>query len=362
MNPAVVGLATASPKYSINQQDSVEIATTFCGDPELGRKLTALYRMSRVQSRGSVLLERPEGSQPRQTFFPVSTGPSGKGPRVSERMRLYAEEARPLAVEASRKALADAGVDPQDAAYLITVTCTGFQAPGFDVALMKQLPLSPDAQRTQIGFMGCHGAINGLRAARAYATASPGSTVLLCAVELCSLHFHYGVDPEQMVANALFADGAAAAVIRASESEQSSGWNLVDVGSRLFPDCEDAMTWTIGDHGFVMTLSPQVPDLIASHLRPWLGDWLAKHDLRVEDVRSWAVHPGGPRILLAAAEALELDDQAMAASREVFANHGNMSSPTLLFILKRLRDQSAPTPCVALGFGPGLVAEAALFR
>jgi len=134
------------------------------------------------------------------------------------------------------------------------------------------------------------------------------------------------------------------------------------MGSCVFQGSEDAMTWTIGDHGFAMTLSKHVPRLIATHLRPWLESWLAKHELSVETVGSWGVHPGGPRILEAVEEALALPPAATAASREVFAACGNMSSPTLLFILKRLQESGARRPCVLLGFGPGLMAEAALLR
>jgi predicted naringenin-chalcone synthase len=120
------------------------------------------------------------------------------------------------------------------------------------------------------------------------------------------------------------------------------------------------MSWRIGDHGFEMTLSPRVPDLIGRHLRPWLEGWLAEHDLDLARVGSWAVHPGGPRILTAFGEATGLDRPALKTSHQVLADHGNMSSPTILFILDRLRRADAPRPCVALAFGPGLTVEAAL--
>jgi predicted naringenin-chalcone synthase len=121
------------------------------------------------------------------------------------------------------------------------------------------------------------------------------------------------------------------------------------------------MGWTIGDHGFEMSLSRRVPNLIASHLRPWLEGWLSDNGLSLADVKSWAVHPGGPKIVSAVEETLSLTAETLAPSRAVFAEYGNMSSPTVVFILRRLRDANAPRPCVALGFGPGLVAEAALF-
>jgi predicted naringenin-chalcone synthase len=145
-----------------------------------------------------------------------------------------------------------------------------------------------------------------------------------------------------------------------SDAAPRSALNVRATGSFLFADSEDAMSWKIGDHGFEMTLSARVPDLIGAHLRPWLSGWLGQHGIDITGVASWAIHPGGPRILRAVAETLELSEAALAPSRQVLALHGNMSSPTVVFILDHLRKMSAPTPCVMLGFGPGLVAEVAL--
>ena len=142
---------------------------------------------------------------------------------------------------------------------------------------------------------------------------------------------------------------------------EGAPWHLRASGSCLIPDSPDDMRWTVGDHGFEMTLSRRVPGLIAKHLRPWLESWLGDNGLSLADVRSWAVHPGGPKIISAVEESLELDFEALAASRAILAQYGNMSSPTVLFVLDQLRKSSSPRPCVALGFGPGLVAEAALF-
>jgi predicted naringenin-chalcone synthase len=188
-------------------------------------------------------------------------------------------------------------------------------------------------------------------------------------VELCSLHYHYGWNPSKMIANALFADGAAAVVGMAAgsgdprrERAPVDAWCVAATGSCLVPDSTDAMTWTIHDHGFEMTLAKQVPGLIAKHLRPWLKTWLGRQGLGLEEIAAWAVHPGGPRILSAVEEGLCLPRAALAASRAVFAECGNMSSPTLLFILDRMQRERAGRPCVMLGFGPGLSAEAALLR
>ena len=226
-----------------------------------------------------------------------------------------------------------------------------------DVALITRLGLSPLVERVHVGFMGCQGALNGLRVARALVR-SANARVLLCAVELCALHFQYSTEPDAIVANSLFADGAAAAVIGATDSE--AHWRLTSNGSGLVPESLDAMTWAVGNHGFTMTLSPRVPSVIEEQLQPWLEGWLAQHGLRIPDVGSWAIHPGGTRIVSSAEKALSLESSAGAVAREVLAEHGNMSSPTVLFVLKRLMDGGARRPCVALAFGPGLSIEAAL--
>jgi predicted naringenin-chalcone synthase len=232
-----------------------------------------------------------------------------------------------------------------------------------DVELITRLRLPPTIERLQIGFMGCHGAINGLRAARAIAAADPNAAVLLCAVELCSLHYRFAWEPDRLVANALFGDGAAAVVAGGPALDNGPcAWRLAATGSCLIPSSTQAMSWRIGDHGFEMTLDASVPELIQTHLRPWLTAWLAAHHLALADIGSWAIHPGGPRILSSIEASLGLASGATTVSRDVLAAHGNMSSPTVLFILDRLRRVSARLPCVALGFGPGMFAEAALFE
>jgi predicted naringenin-chalcone synthase len=181
------------------------------------------------------------------------------------------------------------------------------------------------------------------------------------------LHYHFGNIADKLIANAIFADGAAAVVgssipgPREQLAARHKEWSLAASGSCLIPGTADEMSWTVGNHGFEMTLSRKVPGSIATHLRAWLERWLEENNLKLHDIASWAIHPGGPKILSAVEESLELSAAAMAASRGVFADYGNMSSPTVLFILDRLRKSNAGRPCVALGFGPGLVVEGALF-
>jgi predicted naringenin-chalcone synthase len=196
-----------------------------------------------------------------------------------------------------------------------------------------------------------------MRTALALATADPAARVLMLAVELCSLHFRFQWDPEHFMGNALFADGAAALV---GGGVGPGNLSVAATGSCVLPDSREAIGWKVGDHGFEMTLSAKVPDLIKNHLRPWLDEWLAGHGLTVERVGSWAIHPGGPRILSAVEESLQLGPVA-DISRQVLSDCGNMSSPTVLFIVDRLQRRQAPRPYVALAFGPGLTAEAALF-
>jgi prepilin-type processing-associated H-X9-DG protein len=189
--------------------------------------------------------------------------------------------------------------------------------------------------------------------------------VLVCCVELCSLHFAYGWDAGRLVANALFADGAAAAVVGPSSAARGGDGDslfLRDSASFLLPGCPEAMTWRIGDHGFSMTLSPGVPKLIREHLGDWCRDWLARHDLTPEKIGGWAIHPGGPKILEAVAGALALPDDILVHSRAILSQHGNMSSATVLFILNRMSRQSPRRPIVAIGLGPGLMAEGMLFE
>jgi predicted naringenin-chalcone synthase len=372
MSLALLGLGTAVPSTIIDQQDALRIARSCCcRTAEHATWLPTMYGNTGIQERhlvldAAVIRDVLDGTNHSHSPFVPTGRLDDHGPTTGQRMQHYVAAAKPLALKAARQALEHADVSASDITHLITVSCTGFHAPGVDIELIQGLHLPPDTSRTHLGFMGCHGTLNGLRVARAFAGADHAARVLLCAVELCSLHYHYGWDPQKMIANAIFADGAAAVVGAwsdpSNEGKTAGCWRLTDSGTVVFPASADAMTWTVGDHGFEMTLSKKVPGLIGAHLRPWLTAWLSQRGLTPADIPSWAIHPGGPRILEAVEEALCLPASASAISREVFAKYGNMSSPTLLFILERLARNGASGPCVALGFGPGLTVEAALLH
>jgi predicted naringenin-chalcone synthase len=365
MSVELLGIATARPAGTMTQQQALELNVASSAlSPRRASLLERLYRRSTVRQRASVLIDASREDAALDglaRYYPPATGGHGHGPTISERMRCYEREALPLALKAAEQAIDRAGVARSEIAQIVTVSCTGFAAPGLDTRLIRQLDLRPTVGRSAIGFMGCHGAINGLRVASALASASPGSNVLLCAVELCTLHFHYGWDGGKTVANTLFADGAAAVILRKGPSRRGS-WRLRATGSCLLPDSTEDMGWRIGDHGFEMTLSSRVPAIIREQLHDWICGWLATHDLAPQDIGCWAIHPGGPRVIDAVEQTLGLSPQETVASRDVLAEHGNMSSPTVFFILRRLAEQEAPRPCVMLAFGPGLVVEAALLE
>lgn len=367
----ILGLGTALPEYSISQTAMATFAAT-CVVPELTGSnnasglIKALYRRTGVETRHSVLLESScESEATAERFYQFVKGPDDRGPGTAERMLRYEIEASKLAFNAAAAALEEAAIAPTQVTHLVTVSCSGFSAPGVDLYLVENLGLPRTVSRTNVGFMGCHGALNGLRVAHAFAASNPEAVVLLCAVELCTLHHQYGWDPQQIVANSLFADGAAAIVARGSADaapRSSLPGCLVDNYSCVLPETSEMMTWKIGDNGFEMSLSPEVPGVITRMLPAALAEFLGRHSLTASDVRSWAIHPGGPRILAATAEAAGLSDEQMNPSVSVFQRCGNMSSPTVLFILNELRSRSSQLPCVLLGFGPGLNVEMALLR
>jgi predicted naringenin-chalcone synthase len=356
-------VGVASPPHEIAQSDALALAQRICSTDDKQRRFAAvLYNHSGVSTRHGVLpLSEADRWAPHGAVNP--DGVLNLGPSTEVRMDYYREHALPLAHAAARQALDGSSCRPRDITHVVTASCTGFTAPGVDLGLIERLELAPTTQRVHVGYMGCHGAINALRTAHGLAHADQRNRILVCAVELCTLHYSFQWSNERMLGNALFADGAGAVVLGTHDpltGDVQRRWRLAATGSYLFPGTAEAMTWSIGNHGFVMTISSELPRLIQENLRPWLAAWLDHHGLTVADVQSWAIHPGGPRIVEAVESAMGLKREQTSASREVLAAHGNMSSATVLFILKRLLQSGAKPPCVMLGFGPGLVAEAAL--
>jgi predicted naringenin-chalcone synthase len=362
MSFKIMGIGCETPAYSVDQETAAQFARECCADtPRQERLLGVLYRRTGIRRRASVLLEETSGL-PTHDFYHVPKAKDDMGPGTESRMVIYEKYAGRLASRAGRAAMGRAGLSPEAVTHLITVSCTGFYAPGLDFDVIRSLGLPASVQRVQLGFMGCQAVLNALRVALAIAKCDAQARILICAVELCTLHFQYGWDPDRIVSNALFADGAGALIGGAVEEGESAAWSLLGNGAYLMGNSADAMTWRIGDHGFRMSLSARVPDLIENQLREWVDRWLDQFNLKRSRIASWAIHPGGPRILSSARKALDLPEEATRVSHEVLSRHGNMSSATMMFILDALIAQGAPLPAVALGFGPGLTVEAALFE
>ncbi|MEV4352436.1 type III polyketide synthase [Actinoplanes sp. NPDC049596] len=272
---------------------------------------------------------------------------------TERRMRRYQVEAVPLGKEAVGRALTDAGLAADDLGLFAVCSCTGYATPGLDILLARDLGMSPSVRRLFVGHMGCYAALPGLGAVADYVVAQGKPALLLCA-ELTSLHLQPAaarVDMQQIVSHALFADAAAAVVVKPGPG----GYAVKEVAAVTDTTTADHMTWEVTDLGFRMGLSPRVPAVLKLHVRDLVDDLLARHGLTVADVDGWAVHPGGPKILNVVQEQLGLDDAALEPSREVLATYGNCSSPTVLLVLDALRRlPSPPRRIVMLAFGPGL--------
>jgi alkylresorcinol/alkylpyrone synthase len=295
---------------------------------------------------------------------------------TAARMQRFQAEAMPLGKEAVTGALERAGLDAADVGLFTVVSCTGYSTPGLDILLARDLGMRADTQRLHVGHMGCYAALPGLGATADFVTARGRAAVMLC-VELTSLHVQPSSatarsgrptpqDLEQMVAHALFSDAAAAVVLEPGGSEQAGpGLDVVDVVARTDVATADHMTWDVTDLGFVMGLSPKVPDVLARHARPVVEELLGRHGLAVQDVDGWAVHPGGRKIVEVVGEVLELSEDQLAPSYDVLRDVGNCSSATVLMVLDRvLATREVPTGghVVAMAFGPGLTLYATLLR
>ncbi len=366
MHTVIDAIATANPPLRKAQQDAAAFMQQVRGTPQaLRNRLPAIYRSSGIDYRYSAVEDYARAPADFE-FYPEDW--DGPVPSTEARNRTYRAVAVPLAEEVARDALDQAGLAAEEVTHVVAVSCTGFFAPGLDIELVKRLGLPATTQRTVVGFMGCYAAFNALRLAHSFCQANPSAHVLIVCVELCTLHFQVSQTLESAVVNALFSDGAAAAVVSSRPAEAARG-RLAYAGGRaqLDDDSMDHMTWEVGDTGFIMGLSSKVPHVLARHLPGYVEALLAPHGLAPTDLDFWAIHPGGRSIVEKAQHVLGLADAHVRDSLEVLRLHGNMSSPTVLFVLKRFLDrhQSGAADLhsgVAMAFGPGLTLEGALFR
>ncbi len=350
-------IAVANPQHHLPIARSMEIADLLT-PAEVSRKtLARLHDRVGVEQRNCAILEA-DGSIP---LYGIGSPGEPSHPRVpgtSERMQAYDRHARELAIAAAGDAIASAGLAADSITHLVTASCTGFAAPGVDLAIIEALDLPRTTQRTHVGFMGCHAAVNALTVASSLAASHADHRVLVVCVEVSSIHFHDDTRLDRLISNTLFADGAAATVV----TNDPGGIELATTASVVLPKTADAMGWQIGDHGFEMTLGAEVPEAIGAAIPSWVDATLADHGLTRTDVGGWAIHPGGPKVIDAVADCLDLPEGADHPSRAILREHGNMSSATLLHILRRLQIHDVPRPWVGLAFGPGLAGELLLLR
>jgi len=359
------GLGTAVPATRVTQAQAASFMARSLardGGPSRERAIHRMAERSGIRARHTVLADFAEDDPARFTFFPNSRDLE-PFPTTADRLEVFERDAVPLAAAAARRALADAAVAPEAVTHLVVTTCTGFYAPGPDQDLLTALGLRSDVKRTLIGFMGCYAGFNGLRAADDIVRAHPEAIVLQVAVELCTLHMQKGPETETLVANLLFSDGASAAVYAGDRTRPTrrSGARARIAGthSELSLNTRDQMSWRIGDHGFVMRLSPDVPHHLGVGVGGFLDALCEASNVRRPQLDQLAVHPGGRRVLEATRDALDVPQSALAASHRVLADHGNMSSATILFVIDRALER-ATGPIAALGFGPGLTMEGAV--
>jgi predicted naringenin-chalcone synthase len=348
------GLAPRVPASSYPQETIGEILR---GELEPGgrgdRLMRKIYRSSGIETRHSVI-EDHRGGAGGSLFFDGSTG-AFLSPTTGERNDEYVRTALPLFRDTAGEALERSGFAPWDVTHVVTVSCTGFMAPGPDLHIVRELGLAPSVERYHVGFMGCYAAFPALRMAAAFCRSDPDAVVLVVCLELCTLHLEPSEVIDNIIASSVFADGAAGAVV-SRRPPRGRGVELIASTTRVAPDSEEHMAWRIGDRGFEMTLSTWVPKILGTHIGELVDGILADAGRTRPDVARWWVHPGGRSILPA---------DALAASRAVLARYGNMSSATILFVIEEaLRSGPATTGdlAYAMAFGPGLTVESALFR
>lgn len=379
MHTVLEAIATANPPYCLTQSQAAAFMLKSEGLSEsIKNRIPALYANSGIDYRYTCLPDYG-GELASFELYPPNWALTPT-PSTFERNQKYNFYAPKLSCQAAQQAIAEAKLQPEHITHLIVVSCTGFAAPGVDFYLIKHLGLSPTIARTMLGFMGCHAAFNGLRIADAICQSDANAKVLLVCVELCTLHFQVANSLENTIINAIFADGAAAAILMAQTEAQGK---LVYQGgdSQWIVDTPDLMNWTVGNTGFLMNLSAQIPHVLAAHLPNYVESMLNRHQLQLSDLDFWAVHPGGRRIVDKIQAVFELSDRQVADSYGVLRDYGNMSSPTILFILKRIlkgilnSDADGNSPLgslanpsnssshrgLAIAFGPGLSIESCLF-
>jgi predicted naringenin-chalcone synthase len=357
----LLDISTASPPYKVPQKKVADELKLRMGvRPAIGRMIDAVSNNSGIDFRYFVI---PDGEENvASKFFTDKDG--FLKPDTKTRMKAYESWSKILTGEAVEKLLSSNNIDPSTIERLITISCTGFYAPGFDYFLINKFNMPADVKRTHIGFMGCAAALIGFNSSmEAMSNIGENKNILMVSTEICSIHFQTDPTKDNILANLLFADGAAAVLF--SNDHSRSGPQLIETTSFLFDGSAEFMGWEIGNFGFEMILSQELPKIILEQAMPRLKLILHKIGVKKEEIKYWALHPGGRAILDSMQKGLELSDESMIPSRTVLKNYGNMSSASILFVLKEIMNNNKIGKgeyCCAVAFGPGLTMEVALLK
>ena len=353
----IEGIATAVPERVVDQAAVAETVAGLFADPLQRERIGRVYRKTQIVTRRMAV-----------DLFDAETSELRRNPgTIRDRMGVFRRHAVPLAVDAAGRALSASGCDAAHIGLLVFVTSTGLVAPGVDVAVVKQLGLSPSVSRVVVNFMGCAAAVNGIRVASDYVRAHPDSKAMVVCLELSSVNAVFAEDVNDVITHSLFGDGCAAVVVGASEVQQRLAPGKVVVRqcfSRLLDDAEDGIVLGVNDDGITCELSESLPDYIYRGVNPIVAELLADNGLTKSEIDLWAIHPGGPRIIEQSVRSLGLRAELAATSWDVLARYGNMLSVSLIFVLElmvRAVADKAISTGVAFAFAPGVVVEGILF-
>lgn len=352
----IAAIETGVPDYMHTQKEFAEFYTNSTADTDIQRKIKIIASKTGIENRYSVL--KDFNALPDQfEFFPKNASLFPE-PSLSKRMEIFNKEAIQLAIKTISKISGFERIKNK-ITHLITVTCTGLVAPGLDIQLIDALALSPTIHRNSINFMGCNAAVLALKQADEICKGNGNANVLIVCTEICSIHFQKDYSDDYIISNQLFGDGCAAVLVTADPIEFAPK-ALIKMNafhSLLLHQGYNDMAWQLSETGFKMNLTGYVSDLINGSIKKMLSDV----HIKTEDIDFWAVHPGGKKILDGFCQALGLDEKQLNTSYDVLKNYGNMSSPTVLFVLKKLltdnKEIHKGKSVFAAAFGPGLSIE-----
>lgn len=351
----IIAIGTAVPENTHQQSSILDfMQRVYACSEEDKRKLKFLYRQGGIDTRYSVI---PDYSLPAAEWaFYSPTENLEPFPRLEKRMEWYQQFAAPLSMKAIDKCMA--GNDIQKITHLITVSCTGMSAPGLDLELLELLELPASTIRSSVNFMGCYAAIHALKIADAFCKSDKKANVLIVCTELCTLHFQKEYTVDNITSSMLFADGAAALLVTGDMEQE--GLSINHFYSKVSLRGKNDMAWELSSKGFLMTLSSYVADMIEEDFDGLVQEALAGANLKKENITNWCIHPGGKKILEAVHKSLGFTNGQLAPCYEVLKNYGNMSSPTVLFVLENIMQElnkEEKQTIFGAAFGPGLTME-----